>query len=139
MTLADALEGFPRRHVDPGGMLRPHDVLDTALIFVDEGLIVLRSIEQGSTRRTITCHAGSGSLVLPPEPDEILCALTDVDIVAITNEQRAQLLGSAETAGLLVDGIAETLRQKHAAIASMSRLHHVDRVREKLIDVEAVR
>src|SRR5207245_9437544 len=32
-------------------------------------------------------------------------------------------------------GLAETLRQKQAALASMSRLHHVDRVREKLIEL----
>jgi CRP-like cAMP-binding protein len=135
LTLADIFERGPRRHLDPGTTLLPRDLLDISLVFVDEGLVVLRSIEPGSTRRTITCHAGSGSLVLPPEPDEVLVALTDVDIVPITTDDRDRLLASPEAARLLLDGLAETLRQKHAAIASMSRLHHVDRVREKLIDL----
>ena len=38
-------------------------------------------------------------------------------------------------AAALVEGLTATLRQKHAAIANMSRLHHVDRVREKLIEL----
>jgi CRP/FNR family transcriptional regulator len=44
-------------------------------------------------------------------------------------------LQDPDAAALLLDGLAETLRQKHAAIASMSRLHHVDRVREKLLEL----
>jgi CRP-like cAMP-binding protein len=135
VTLADVLEGCSRKHLAPGVTLAPRDLLEISLVFVDEGLIVLRSVEPGSTRRTITCHAGTGSLVLPPEPDEVLVTLTDAELVAITNDLRDELLRSPESARLLLDGLAETLRQKHAAIASMSRLHHVDRVREKLIDL----
>jgi CRP-like cAMP-binding protein len=135
VTLADILESCPRKHLDPGATLAPRDLIDIPLVFVDEGLIVLRNIEPGSTRRTITCHAGTGALVLSPEPDEVLVSLTDADLVAITNDLRDELLQSPHSARLLLDGLAETLRQKHAAIASMSRLHHVDRVREKLIDL----
>src|SRR5205823_4174961 len=76
-----------------------------------------------------------GALVLPPTEDESLVALTDVRLVSITSAMRDRLLESSEAAGLLLEGLAETLRQKHAAIASMSRLHHVDRVREKLIEL----
>jgi CRP-like cAMP-binding protein len=125
----------PRTHLDPGATLVPRDLQDVSLVFVDEGLVVLRCIEPGSTRRTITCHAGTGALILPPEPDEVLVSLTDVELVTITNGLRDELLESSQAARLLLDGLAETLRQKHAAIASMSRLHHVDRVREKLIDL----
>jgi CRP-like cAMP-binding protein len=73
--------------------------------------------------------------VLPPGEDESLSALTDARLVLISTTDRDRLLESPLTARLLVDGLAETLRQKHAAVASMSRLHHVDRVREKLLEL----
>ena len=129
------VEALPRQMLVPGATLLPEEVAGTALIFVDEGVVVLRSIVPGATRRTITCHAGAGALILPPEDDEVLAALTDAVIVPISEETRARLLERPQIASLLLDGLAATLRQKHAAIAAMSRLHHVDRVREKLIEL----
>ena len=135
MTLADVIAGLPRRQLDAGTTVHPHELEDVALVVVDEGLVVLRSVATGSSRRTITCHAGTGALVLPPADDEVLVALTDATVVAITTTSRDRLLEDPEAARLLVDGLADTLRQKHGAIASMARLHHVDRVREKLIEL----
>jgi CRP/FNR family transcriptional regulator, anaerobic regulatory protein len=65
----------------------------------------------------------------------VLVALTEAALVPISAGTRDELLGSREAARLLVDGLEETLRQKHGAIVSLSRLHHVDRVREKLIEL----
>ncbi len=135
MNLSDVVDALPRRALVPGATLLPEEAEGTALIFVDEGVVVLRSIVAGSTRRTITCHAGAGALILTPDEHEVLAALTDAVIVPISEDTRARLLEHPRVASLLVDGLAATLRQKHAAIAGMSRLHHVDRVREKLIEL----
>jgi hypothetical protein len=108
---------------------------DVALLAVEDGLVVLRTTIPGSSRRTITCHAGPGALILPPTAEETLAALTHAVLVPISNSERDRLLESPDTARLLVDGLCETLRQKQAALTSLSRLHHVDRVREKLIEL----
>jgi hypothetical protein len=127
--------GLPKVRLEVGETLEPDGLRRVALVSVEEGLVILRSVIPGTSRRTITCHAGSGALILPPGPGEVLVALTAATLVVITVEARDRLLQSPEGARRLVDGLAQTLRQKHATIASMSRLHHVDRVREKLIEL----
>src|SRR5207248_3217813 len=62
-------------------------------------------------------------------------ALTPAAIVPIGATDRDRLLESPVAARLFVEALAETLRQKQAAVASLSRLHHVDRVREKLLEL----
>ena len=116
-------------------MLTPSDLEDVQLCVVETGLVVLKSMVRDSSRRTITCHAGSGSLVLAPGPDELLVALSDVILRLISTRERARLLRSPETAAALLDGLTDTLRQKHTTIANLARLHHVDRVREALVEL----
>jgi CRP-like cAMP-binding protein len=135
VNISDLAHGLPTVDLDPGMTLQADDLPAIAFVLVEDGLVVLRSALPGSTRRTITCHAGANALVLPPADDESLAALTDARLVLISAADCDRLLESPLTARLLVDGLAETLRQKHAAVASMSRLYHVDRVREKLLEL----
>ncbi|MBW8741812.1 MAG: Crp/Fnr family transcriptional regulator, partial [Acidobacteria bacterium] len=135
MNVADALHGRPRRLLGVGDEILPTHIPGAAFLFVDDGLVVLRNAANGVRRRTVTCHAGPGALIIPPEPGEVLAALTDAAVAVVDRDSLDELLASPERARALLDGLAETLRQKHAAIANMSRLHHVDRVREKLIEL----
>lgn len=135
MTLADLVEPFPRLGLDAGGTLLPSELADVSYLFVDDGLIVLRTALPDSTRRTITCHAGSGTLFLPPRADEVLVALTRAQLVPLSPERCAALLESPDAAALLLDGLSHTLRQRQAALAALAHLHHVDRVRQKLIQL----
>src|SRR5438876_6471065 len=135
MTLADLADTLPTISLEAGTSVHAAQWSDVAFAIVADGLVVLRSAIPGSARRTITCHAGGGSLFLPPGDDESLVALTSATLVVISSVERDRLLESPTAARLLLDGLAETLRQKQAALASMSRLHHVDRVREKLIEL----
>jgi Crp-like helix-turn-helix domain len=135
VNLTDVVNGLPALELQPGAGVDREDLRDAAFVLVAGGLVVLRSSVPGSSRRTITCHAGEGSLVLPPENGDSLVALTAAAIVPISAADRDRLLESPIASRLLVDGLAETLRQKQAAVASLSRLHHVDRVREKLLEL----
>jgi hypothetical protein len=135
VNVADALHGRPRRLLGVGDEILPTHIPGAAFLFVDDGLVVLRNAANGVRRRTVTCHAGPGALIIPPEPGEVLAALTDAAVAVVDRDSLDELLASPERARALLDGLAETLRQKHAAIANMSRLHHVDRVREKLIEL----
>lgn len=122
-------------HLARGAALNPAELNDAELIVVEEGVVVLRTAVPGTSRRTITCHAGRGALVLAPGNDELLVALSAATLRTISPSMRSRLVAEAEAAGLIVDGLAETLRQKHATIAGMAHLHHVDRVREKLLEL----
>jgi Crp-like helix-turn-helix domain len=135
VTLSDVVEGLPGLSLEPGTTLVPQDLAAVPYLFVDDGLVVLRAAVPDSTRRTITCHAGAGALILPPSVDEVLVALTRARVVPLSDETCEELMASPEAASLLLAGLAESLRQKHAALAGMARLHHVDRVRQKLIQL----
>jgi hypothetical protein len=135
VTLADLVDGLPQLRLEAGATLDPSVVTHVSLLVVRDGLVVIRTAVPGSARRTITCHANAGSLVLPPGEEEALAALTDATIAMISADARDGLIASPDAAGLLVDGLVETLRQKHGTIAGLARLHHVDRVREKLIEL----
>jgi CRP-like cAMP-binding protein len=89
----------------------------------------------GTKRRTVTCHAGPGAVVLPPADDEEFVALCDCVVHCVSVDDRKRLLRDADTALALLEGLGDTLRQKHLSIANMARLHHVDRVRLKLIEL----
>jgi CRP-like cAMP-binding protein len=135
VTLGDLVAGCPKVKLDAGSELRSGDLNGASLLAVDKGLVILRSTVSGSARRTITCHAGAGALVLPPQDSEALAALTDAKLAKISQEMRDRLLELPEAAGILLDGLADTLRQKHATIASMSQLHRADRIRDKLLEL----
>jgi len=135
VTLADLVDGLPQLRLEAGQILDRRELAHVSLLVVREGLVVIRTAVPGSARRTITCHAGPGSLVLPPGEEEALAALTDATIATISTDARDGLIASPDGARLVVDGLVETLKQKHGTIAGLSRLHHVDRVRDKLIEL----
>jgi CRP-like cAMP-binding protein len=111
------------------------DARRAVLLVVAEGLLILRTLIPGAKRGAVTCHAGSGAVVLPAAEDEELVALSDCVLHCISAEDRKRLLADPETALALLEGLGDTLRQKHHSIANMTRLHHVDRVRLKLIEL----
>ena len=133
MTLADVIEPFPRIPLAPGATLAPEDFVEVPYLFVDEGVVVMRTAANDSARRTITCHAGAGALILPPRAEEVLVALTRTVLIPLSKDICTALVASPKVAALLLEALAESLRQNREAVAAMARLHHVDRVREKLI------
>src|SRR5919201_5678507 len=90
--------GLPKVRLEVGETLEPDGLRRVALVSVEEGLVILRSVIPGTSRRTITCHAGSGALILPPGPGEVLVALTAATLAVITVEARDRLLQSPEGA-----------------------------------------
>jgi CRP-like cAMP-binding protein len=124
-----------RVRIARGTSCRHEDVRHAALLVVADGLLILRALISGTTRRTVTCHAGSGAVVLPAAEDEELVALSDSVVHCISAADRTRLLRDPDTAAALLEGLGDTLRQKHLSIANMARLHHVDRIRLKLIEL----
>lgn len=125
----------PRLTLPSGTTSRPADFERTVFLVVAEGLLILRALIPGTKRRTVTCHAGPGGIVLPPADDEMLVALSDCVVHCVSAADRDRLLQDTRIATALLEGLGDTLRQKHVSIANMARLHHVDRVRLKLIEL----
>ena len=131
----ELVESCPRLELPAGTSTRPSAFDRAVLLVVAEGILILRALIPGTKRRTVTCHAGPGAVVLPPHEDEMLVALSDCVVRCVAAGDRDRLLKDPKVAAALLDGLGDTLRQKHATVANMARLHHQDRVRLKLIEL----
>ena len=125
----------PVAELDAGAELAASDLPGVCLILLEDGLAIVRAEHVGSARGIVTCHAGPGRVVLPPGEGETLRTLTPARAILVTTEVRDRLFEVREAAVLLFDGLAATLRQKHETIATLASIHHVDRVRDKLIQL----
>lgn len=129
---------LPIRSLVAGEILRPAQLAGISLLVVDSGLALIRAERPGSFREVVVCHAGPGSVVLPPEEPEVLAALVPTTVSLVDRAARDRLLQSPEGAAALFDALAETVRQKHRTIEALAQHHHLERVRAKLLQLASV-
>jgi CRP-like cAMP-binding protein len=137
-TAAAALEACPTIALRVGNARVGTRIPDCAALVVEEGVVLLTSTRAGATRRMILAVAGPGAVLLPPAREERLEALADSWLTAITPAARQSLLelpGARET---LLEGLAEELRERQESLAHFSSVRHVDRVRDKLLQLARV-
>jgi CRP-like cAMP-binding protein len=121
--------------LDAGETVGPAQLADVSLLVIDSGLALIRAEQPGTFREVVVCHAGAGSIVLPPRETEVLAALVPTRVRLLTPELRDRLLQDPDTAALLFDELAATVRQKHRTIEALAHHHHLDRVRAKLLQL----
>ena len=106
-----------------------------SLLVVEEGFVVLRASDSGSSRSVITCEAGAGRIVLPPSADEVLVGLGNARLTVVSAEARAQLLAIPALAERIVEELTLALAQKQEASGNLAATRHVERVRRKLLQL----
>ena len=74
-------------------------------------------------------------MLLPPAPGERLEAATDVRLTVLGDAAQAALLRVPAAAAALVGAFAEQLRERHESLAQFSSVRHVERVRDKLLQL----
>jgi CRP-like cAMP-binding protein len=138
VTLCDLLADAPVRSLDTDEVVRPAQLVGISLLVVESGLALIRAERPGSFREVVVCHAGTGSVVLPPRDTEVLAALVPTRAILVSEERRDRLLQVPGAGAALFDALAETVRQKHRTIEALAHHHHLDRVRAKLLQLAAV-
>ena len=108
---------------------------DTALLVVEEGLVLLSSARAGSSRRMAVALAGSEEVLLPPTADERLEALEDSWLTVVLPAALAALLAVPAAGAVVVDALGAALRERQETIGNFASVRHVDRVREKLLQL----
>src|SRR5438552_13901165 len=108
-----------------------------ALLVVEDGFVVLRASDPGSSRSVITCEAGAGRIVLPPSPDEVLIALSEARLTVLHRDARAELMRLPSVAERIVEQLVFALAQNQEASANLAPTRHVDRVRRRLLQLAA--
>jgi CRP-like cAMP-binding protein len=131
---ADLLGAAEVRRLQSGSSHRADWLGNASFLIVEEGFVVIRRAltEQ---RGVIICHAGPGSLLPAPEPDQTLDALVDARVTLVTESTYIELLAIPYVATVLSDALRSALRQKQASIANFGSVRHVERVQQKLLQL----
>jgi CRP-like cAMP-binding protein len=108
---------------------------DAALLAVEEGLVLLSSARADSSRRMAVALAGSEEVLLPPAADERLEALEDSWLTVVSPAALAALLAVPAAGAVVVDALGAALRERQETIGNFASVRHVDRVREKLLQL----
>lgn len=106
-----------------------------ALLLVENGFVVLRATAEGSTRSVVTCEAGPGRVLLPPAATEVLVGLGTSRLTVIDAHARTALLQIPALAEQLVEQLALALGRRQEATANFAPTRHIDRVRQKLLQL----
>jgi len=135
--IGELLAEAPLLDLAAGEIAGPVRLADASMLVIEAGLALIRASQPGTFREVVVCHAGPGSVVIPPRATEVLVALVPTSALVLTSELRDRLLHVPGAAALLFDALATTIRQKHRTIEALARHHHLDRVRAKLLQLAA--
>ena len=83
----------------------------------------------------VVAVAGPGAVLLRPEREERLEALSDAWLTAVSHEALSALLRLPGAAAALLEALAEAARERQESLASFSSVRHVERVRDKLLQL----
>ena len=127
------LASCPARLVRAGSR-RMRELAQGKVMLVESGFLVVRASSPGA-RQVVVAEAGAGSLLLVPSDREHLQALTDCWITALPPSQLEGLLALPPVSATLLRGLETTLRLRQEAASFFGSVHHVDRVRRKLVQL----
>jgi CRP-like cAMP-binding protein len=105
------------------------------ILVVEEGFVILRGTDPAPGRGVVICHGGAGTFLPFIAPSQDIVALVDSRVTVITIDIHEQLLELPGAAQALLRGIEATVRQKQRTILALASSHHVDRLREKLLQL----
>lgn len=108
---------------------------DAQILVVEEGFALLRGADPSSGRGVVLCHGGPGTFLPFIDEQHSVMALVDSRLTVITVDVYEQLLELPGAAHALLRGVEATLRQKQRTILAFACVHHVDRVRQKLLQL----
>jgi CRP-like cAMP-binding protein len=108
---------------------------DALIVVVEEGFVVLRGTDPASVRGVVICHGGSGTFFPFVDPADTIVALVDSRLTVITADVYERLLDIEGAPRALFRGIEATVRQKQRTILALASSHHVDRLRQKLLQL----
>ena len=133
-----ALAGSRTIALEPGARHFSAAFAGAALLVVEEGFMVVRASAPDAARSVVTVAAGPGTVVLPPGPEEVLCALAPTRLTVISADVLEQLVAVPALAARLVEQLASAVAQRQEALANFASTRHTERVRRMLLQLARV-
>jgi hypothetical protein len=134
-SAAELLQSCTSLSLSAGALHRPSDTREEALLLLEEGFVVVRTVPSRPSRPMITCEAAYGGIVLPPAPEEVMEAILDSRLTLLPERIVTRLVELPRLGDSLLRELAETLRRKQDSIANFGDVRHVERVRRKLLQL----
>jgi CRP-like cAMP-binding protein len=131
----ELLASAPHVELSSGAVRTISSLHDALIVVVEEGFVVLRGTDPASVRGVVICHGGSGTFLPFIDPADTIMALVDSHLTVITADVYERLLDIQGAARALLRGIEATVRQKQRTILALASSHHVDRLRQKLLQL----
>jgi CRP-like cAMP-binding protein len=128
------LESCSAHLLPAGSRRRIGDLVRAEALIVESGFLVVRASSR-SARRVVVAEAGAGSVLLAPNDQEHLQTLTDCWVSVLPPSQLEGLLAIPRVATTLFRALGTALRLRQDATAYFANVHHVDRVRLKLLQL----
>jgi CRP-like cAMP-binding protein len=125
----------PQAELHSGAVRTISSFPDAQFVVVEEGFVVLRGTDPASGRGVVMCHGGPGTFLPFIDPEHGIMALVDSHLTVITSDVYEGLLELPGASRVLLRGIEATLRQKQRTILALASSHHVDRLRQKLLQL----
>jgi CRP/FNR family transcriptional regulator, cyclic AMP receptor protein len=122
-------------HRLPAGSLRQiGDLLQAEILLVEKGFLIVRA-PSPSARQVVVAEAGAGSILHAPGERERVHALTDSWVTVLPRAPLDDLLAIPSVARMLFRALMAAVRLKQDATSHFANVHHVDRVRLKLLQL----
>jgi CRP-like cAMP-binding protein len=131
---AKALENCAAHFLPAGSRRFWRDLVRAEALLVENGFLVVRS-SSPEARQVVVAEGGAGSLLLAPSDREHLHALTDCWLTVLPLALLDDLLAIPGVATTLFGGLGTALRLRQDATSYFANLRHIDRVRQKLLQL----
>ena len=120
---------------DPGEVVSAGALGAARLVVVEEGLVVVRGGRTPDWRLVVKRFAGGGSILLPPAADESIGVLAAARVRTLSERAVTRLVSDESAALFLLGGLEASLRSTDETLGALAHVHHVDRVRDLLLQL----
>jgi CRP/FNR family transcriptional regulator, cyclic AMP receptor protein len=117
-----------------GSRRRIGDLAQAEALVVETGFLVVRA-SASSARHVVVAEAGAGCILLSPSDQEHLQALTDCWVTVLPLAPLEDLLAIPGVATMLFRALEAALRLRQDTTSYFANVHHIDRVRLKLLQL----
>ncbi|MGH9196934.1 MAG: Crp/Fnr family transcriptional regulator [Acidimicrobiia bacterium] len=128
------LETCAAHHLPAGSRRRIGDLVQAEALLVEDGFLVVRA-SSPSARQVVVAEAGAGSMLLAPSEREHVQALTDNWATVLTLAPLEDLLAIPGVGTMLFRALETALRLRQDTTSYFANVHHIDRVRLKLLQL----
>ena len=125
----------PRLSMAAGSRRRAEELPSAALVVLESGSAAITTSPGRGRRRMTLAIAGPGDVLVPPRESQQVAALSDA-VLTLLPPLAVQALARRPSAALaLVERLAEAVLDRQESIAQFAAVEHVNRVREKLVQL----